>query len=135
MKNKANLWSGLLMASVACIFFLVCATAWDLFGQTEALQSLRIAADCCTVPAVLYIGVALLGWVGSKGMFDIFSYSIGGLFRLFRKESYEKRGETFAEYRARKNEGRKSFNLPMLIVGLIFLLAALILTVIFMTLE
>lgn len=135
MKDKKNLWTVLVMASVACILFLVCATIWDLFRQTELLPALRIMADSCTVPAVLYIGVSLLGWIGSKGTFDIFGYSIGGLFRLFSKDSYEKSRETFYDYRARKNEERKSFNRPMMAVGLIFLLIALALTVVFMILD
>ena len=135
MKDKSNLWSVLVLAAVACILFIVCATVWDLFGQTELLPTIRIMADCCTLPAVLYIGISLLGWIGSKGTFDIFGYSVGGLFRLFRKDAYEKRGETFYDYRARKNESRKPFNLPMLIVGLAFLLFSIVLTVIFLVME
>lgn len=135
MKDKTTRWTLLVMASIACILFLVCATVWDLFGQTETLATLRIMADCCTVPAVLYIGISLLGWVGSKGTFDIFGYSIGGLFRLFRRDAYTKSGETFYDYRARKNEERKPFNLSMLVVGLLFLFIALVLTVIFLILD
>ena len=135
MKDKTTRWTLLVMASIACILFLVCATVWDLFGQTETLATLRIMADCCTVPAALYIGISLLGWVGSKGTFDIFGYSIGGLFRLFRRDAYTKSGETFYDYRARKNEERKPFNLSMLVVGLLFLFIALVLTVIFLILD
>ena len=135
MKDKTTRWTLLVMASIACILFLVCATVWDLFGQTETLATLRIMADCCTVPAALYIGISLLGWVGSKGTFDIFGYSIGGLFRLFHRDAYTKSGETFYDYRTRKNEERKPFNLPMLVVGLLFLFIALVLTVIFLILD
>jgi len=135
MKDKSNLWSAVVMTAAACIIFLLCATVWDLFGQTELLPSLKVMADCCTVPAVLYIGVALLGWAGSKGTFDIFGYSIGGLFRLFKKDAYEKRGDTFYDYRVKKDESRKPFNWPLLVVGLVFLGLAIGLTAAFMILE
>ena len=134
MKDKANLWSAVVMTATACIIFLLCATVWDLFGQTELLPALKVLADCCTVPAVLYVGVALLGWAGSKGTFDIFGYSIGGLFRLFKKDAYEKRGETFYDYRVKKDESRKPFNWPLLVVGLAFLTLAIGFTVAFMLL-
>lgn len=135
MKDKSNLWTAVVMAAVACILFLLCATVWNLFGQTETLPTLKIIADCCTVPAVLYIGVALLGWAGSKGTFDIFGYSIGGLFRLFSRDAYEKRGATFYDYRAKKDASRKPFNWSMLIVGLVFLALAIGLTTVFMALD
>ena len=81
------------------------------------------------------MGISLLGWIGSKGMFDIFGYSIGGLFRLFSKDAYEKRGDTFYDYRAKKDASRKPFNWPLLAVGLAFLLLAVGLTVAFLLME
>jgi hypothetical protein len=135
MKDNKNLISGAIMAAVACGLFLTCATVWNLFEQEDPLSVLRVMADCCTVPAVLYIGIALLGWVGSKGMFDLFGYSISGLFRLFSKDAYKKPAETFYDYQTRKNEDRKPFNWPMLIVGLVFFLLALIITVIFIVMD
>ena len=135
MKDKSNLWSIVIMSLSACVIFVLCAFAWNLFGQTDTLTVLKIAADCCTVPAVLFVGISLLGWIGSKGMFDIFGYSIGGLFRLFSKDAYEKRGDTFYDYRAKKDASRKPFNWPLLAVGLAFLLLAVGLTVAFLLME
>ena len=135
MKDNKIFLSIVILTAVACILFLGCATVWDLFGQTERLPTLKILADCFTVPGVIYVGVTLLGWAGSKGTFDIFGYSIGGLFHLLKRESYEKRPETFYDYRVKKDKERKAFNLPMLWVGLAFLLAAVVMTVIFTCLS
>ena len=135
MKDKSNLWSLAIMSLSACIIFCLCAFAWDLFHQTDPLGILKVAADCCTVPAVLFIGISILGWIGSKGMFDIFGYSIGGLFRLFSKDAYEKRSATFYDYRVKKDASRKPFNWPLLAVGLAFFTLAIGLTVAFLLLE
>lgn len=135
MRDKKNLLSAVVLLSCGCILFLVCATIWELFSQTELLPTLKILADCCTVPAVVFLGVSVIGWIGSKGTFDIFGYSIGGLFQLFRRDAYLHGRETFYDYRVKKDKNRKPFNLPMLAVGLLFLLAAGALTVAFLILE
>ena len=135
MKDKRNLWSILTLFAVGSVLFILCGTAWSLFDQTELLATVKILADSATIVAALYLGMTLLGWIGSKGTFDIFGYSVGGLFRLFKRESYEKSGETFYDYRARKNENRKPLNRPMLIVGLVFLAISIGATVVFMCLE
>ena len=135
MKDNKNLLSIVILTAVAGILFLGCATVWDLFGQTELLPTLKVLADCFTVPGVVYVGITLLGWAGSKGTFDIFGFSIGGLFHLLKRESYEKRPETFYDYRVKKDEHRKPFNFPMLWVGLGFLFLAGVFTVIFMAMA
>ena len=68
-------------------------------------------------------------------MFDIFGYSIGGLFHLMKRDAYEKRPETFYDYRVKKDRDRKPFNRHMLWVGLGCLFFALVFTVIFMALS
>ena len=131
MKDKKNLWSTVVHVAVAMILFVICASVWDLYGQTETAQIMRIVADCCTIPGVLYVGIALIGWVGSKGTFDIFGYSVGGLFRLLRRDAYEQRAETFYDYRVKKDENRKPFNWAMLFVGLGFLLLSVVFCMVF----
>lgn len=131
MKDRKNLLSGIILLSVACALFVACAYLWDLFGQTDTLTVVKIIADCCTIPGVLYVGISLIGWIGSKGTFDIFGYSIGGLFYLFKRESYDKRQESFYDYRVKKDKDRKPFNLPMFLVGLAFLILALVFSLVF----
>lgn len=135
MKDNKNLLSIGIMTAAALVMFMACAVLWDLFGQTELLPTLKVLADSFTVPGVLFVGVALIGWVGSKGMFDIFGYSIGGLFHLMKRDAYEKRPETFYDYRVKKDRDRKPFNRHMLWVGLGCLFFALVFTVIFMALS
>lgn len=131
MKDRKNLWSILIYLAIALIVFTICTTAWGLFEQTDPLQILKILADCCTIPGTLYLGIALIGWIGSKGTFDIFGYSVGSLFRLLRKEAYEQKQETFYDYRAKKDENRKPFDWLMLIVGASFIVLAIVLSIIY----
>ena len=135
MNEKSKLWSYGVYTAVATIVTVSSALLWKLFSQTEVLQIIRILSDSFFLPGTLFVGVALIGWIGSKGTFDIFGYSIRGLFNMFKKESYYKRQETFFDYRQSKDETRKPFNLPMLVVGLIFLAMGVIFTVIFLILD
>ena len=134
MKDKNNRWAYITYIAVAMLVAIVSATVWQLFEHTDTLAIMKILSDCFTLPGVLLVGIALLGWVSSKGTFDIFGYSINGLLGLFKKESYYKQ-ESYYDYRVRKSESRKPFNVPMLLVGLAFLLLGLLMTVAFLIME
>ncbi len=134
MNEKSKLWSYGVYTAVAMIVTLSAACVWNLFEQTETLQIIRILSDSFFLPGALFVGVALIGWIGSKGTFDIFGYSMRSLFSMFKKESYYKRQETFYDYRTAKDENRKPFNLPMLVVGLVFMAIGIIFTVVFLML-
>ena len=135
MNEKSKLWSYGVYAAVALIVSVTSACIWKLFFQTELLQVIRILADALFLPGALFVGISLIGWISSKGTFDIFGYSMRSLFSMFKRESYYKRQETFFDYRQSKDETRKPFNLPMLVVGLVFLALGLIFTVVFLILE
>ncbi|MBO5779411.1 MAG: DUF3899 domain-containing protein [Clostridia bacterium] len=134
MNEKSKLWSYGVYTAVAMIVALTAAGVWNLFEQTETLQIIRILSDSFFLPGALFVGVALIGWIGSKGTFDIFGYSMRSLFSMFKRESYYQRQETFFDYRTAKDETRKPFNLPMMVVGLVFLLIGVVLSIVFMML-
>lgn len=134
MNDKNKIWAYGTCFAVAMIIFIVAASVWDLFSQTELLQIIRILSDAFFLPGVMFVGVALIGWIGSKGTFDIFSFSMRNLFSMFKKESYYKNA-SFYEYRRDKDENRKPFNLPMMVVGLAFLALGILFTVVFLILD
>lgn len=134
MNDKNKIWAYGTYFAVSMIIFIVAASVWNLFSQTELLQIIRILADAFFLPGVMFVGVALIGWIGSKGTFDIFSFSMRNLFSMFKKESYYKNA-SFYEYRREKDENRKPFNLPMMVVGLAFLALGILFTVVFLILE
>jgi len=134
MKEKKNLWAYVANLIVAFSIFGFCATIWDLFSKTDSLSVIKILSDCFLLPGVILVGISVLGWISSKGTFDIFGYSIHGLFNLWKKESYYKQ-ESYYDYKQKKDEKRKPFRLPMFLVGLIFFLAGVALTVAFLMME
>ena len=134
MKNNKNRWAYITYISVAMLVSLVSAALWQLFLETDPLVIVRILSDCFTLPGVLFIDIAMLGWVSSKGTFDIFGYSMRGLFTLWKKESYYKQ-ESFYDYRVKKDENRKPFNLPMFLVGIVFFMLGIVMMVVFLMME
>ena len=94
-----------------------------LSGARGAEYYVRLA-DAFTLPAVALLSGYLLSLVSRLGFFDIFSFSLRRLFgilipRLMPNVSYP-------EYKASRQRGQSS--LSMLAAGLIFLLPALIFT-------
>lgn len=95
----------------------------------------RLLAVCngVSVTAMLYLCFGALAWVSTTGMFDIFSYAVrrGAHFLI----PFLGGGETgnYYEYKVEKQEKRKSHTksqVSTLLVGAGFLLAGIILTVI-----
>ena len=134
MKNKRTLTDYLVHLAVAFAFSLICAVVWDLFSLTDPLEIAKVLADCFFLPAVVWIGISLIGWMGSMGTFDIFGFSMRGLLSLLKRESYEK-NESYYDYKQKKDESRKPFNLPMMLIGLLFLVLSLAATFIFFLIE
>ena len=135
MKKQEKVAAYAVSVGVGAIAFLICAATWNLFGQTDFLTIVKILSDCFFLPGVLLVGMALIGWVSSKGTFDIFGYSFRGLVGLFKTESYYQRQESFYDYRTKRDESRKPFNKPLMICGLIFLAIGFVGTVVFLMME
>ena len=134
--NKKNgqllVWG--IYLSVGLIVALTCATIWDLFSQTEPLQIVRILADSFFMPGVFFLGFSLLGWMSRLGAYDIFGYSINGLFSMWKKESYFK-ATSYYDYKQKKDAERKPANKQMLYVGLIYAALGVIFTVVYLIME
>lgn len=134
MKNKNNLLLWGVYLSSALVVFLLCATVWGLFTESESLEVVRILADSFFIPGALFVGISLIGWMSTKGAYDIFGYSIRGLFSLWKKESYFK-SNSYYDYKQKKDEERKPMSKHMLFVGLIFLALGVAMTVVYLMLE
>lgn len=134
MKDKNKMLSWGIYLSSALVVFLICAVVWGLFTESDTLQVVRILADSFFIPGALFVGIALIGWMSTKGAYDIFGYSIRGLLSMWKKESYFK-SNSYYDYKQKKDAERKPFNKQMLFVGLIFLALGVIATVVFMMLD
>lgn len=134
LNENKKLRAYLVNLTVAAAMCFISASAWGIFGATEAMSIVKILSDSFVLPGVLLIGVSLIGWVSSKGTFDIFGYTLRGFIGIFNRDTYYKH-ESFYDYRVRKDEKRKSLNLPRLLVGVVFFLIGIALTVVYVMIE
>ena len=98
--------------------------AFWLSGMRDASLSVHLA-DAFTLPAVLLLSGYLLSLVSGLGFFDIFTYSFRRLFGIFIPQLLPE--GSYRDYKAVKRA--PSGSLSLLAVGVIFLLPALIFTI------
>lgn len=114
----------------------VIAVAVAILGWSRGHSVLRLLCDGCFVAAVVLLGSGGLKFARNQGTFDIMTYSIKSVFHLhfpFTKMNspLEEREEDFADYKERKQANRKS-SAELLWAGLIYLIAAVVILVIYL---
>lgn len=100
-----------------------------LFQAGTAADRVMLVCDGFSAVALLYLAVGGLLWTASTGFFDIFGYGIRKGAHALIPGLVHDAGTDYYEYRTKKQEERKSGGAKtMVIVGLGFLAAGLILT-------
>ena len=79
-----------------------------------------------TVPGVVLCGIALLGWIGTFGQFDMLSYGSRKFFGHFVHSLSDELPDHFYEYREMRNEQGRDWNKRPLWVGLVCLACAVL---------
>lgn len=101
-------------------------------GQVRPLFSLL--SNGFLAAGALLFGGGVLSWVKKDGLFNIFSFGFGQAFRSVSttfNPTYEKRDrDDYFSYQQRKAIERRT-NIPWLVVGLGFLLLAILFTFLF----
>lgn len=97
------------------------------------LLTFRVLSDAFGIAGVLGIGIFCLGFVSSKGAFDLLSYSVKLIFLnafrpKYRQESFPK---SFYEYKVRKDSLDRKAPSMMFFVALAYLAIGILMTVIF----
>ncbi len=98
-------------------------------------EILKILSDSFTLPGGLFVGFAGLGWVSTKGGYDLFGYAFSTFRSYFVRDAYFKKQETYFDYVQRRNTERKPFNRVMFIVGIVFFLVGTIITIVYMSMK
>ena len=65
MKENKNRWAYITYNAVGVMVFFIGAAIWKLFTETEPLKIVKILSDAFTLPGVLFIGIAVMGWISS----------------------------------------------------------------------
>lgn len=116
-------------ASAAVIGAMIAAVVfWSegLFSGRDCQTAYRIICDGCFISSVLLIGVGLMCMISNEGIFDVLSYGVINMFRIFHPSNkvFSER-ESFYDYRMRRHDKKVGFAF-MLIVGCVYLAAAFV---------
>ena len=109
------------------ILFAIIGTR-GIFESPTKEETLRYLTDGFGIAGGMIVGIGLLVWVSTKGIFDGIGYGISSMINMRwtgNKMDWHKK-ETFSEYRDRKAEKRKStIWIPIVAVGGAFILISL----------
>ena len=97
-------------------------------GQISgAREWLRILSNAALLPGVLLSGLSTLLWISGEGLFDGLRYTMSSL--MARLRGVDKRYASYFDYTQR--EKRKRTGNPLLLPGLFFLTAAILMTLLY----
>jgi len=113
-----------LIAAVGLMFSLGIVKA---SGVNEVM---RILSDSFFVPGAVLCGIGLIAVVSKGGFFDIFGYGFISFVAIFKKDVKKRKYKDYVEYKQAKRESKFSVWF-LLIVGLAFILVAVIFLVLF----
>ncbi len=132
MDKKAIFWKYIVYVLTALVM-AICIMSWKNLLEAEGINVvLKILSDSFSLPGILFLGFAGLGWVSTKGGYDLFGYSWSSFKGFFVRDSYFKKPETYFDYVQRKNAERKPFNKAMFAVGLAFFAIGMVITVVYL---
>ena len=123
-KSKVTKWIAPCVTGI--ILFALNAWVQHLFGQETAAETMNVLSNCFTVPGVVLCGIALLGWIGTFGQFDMLSYGSRKFFGHFVHSLSDELPDHFYEYREMRNEQGRVWNKRPLWVGLVCLVCAVL---------
>ncbi len=86
----------------------------------------RILSNGALIPGVLFVGISALSWIAGDGMFDGLKYCMDTMMIHLRGD--KKKYGSYYDYTQRK---KKRGNYPMLLPGIFFLGAAVVLTLLY----
>lgn len=116
--------------------FLICAVIVVVFLAAQGSFSKTgkgLIFDLCnafTVSGASMAGVGLLVFVTNGGAFDMLAFGFIKFIDLFKKDLTKVKYRTFYDYHKVQNEKKRSF-LHLLLIGMAFLVVALILLLVY----
>ena len=119
------------------LFFVITGVNGVYGGSLSKVEVARFLCDGFFVAGVVLLGFAGLSWASGQGAFDGLRYSFTSFFRLhFSTHRYDwKEKESFQEYKERiHSEEKKKKNVSIsAIVGVVFMLCAMICLIVYET--
>lgn len=121
-------YAGIITAAVCGIILMILSILWqDLETATGIKNWILILSNAALVPGVLLTGLGLIVRIADENIFDGIKYSISSIISHMKGES--KHYASYYDYLQR--EKKKNSTLPLLLPGLFFLAAAIVLTLLY----
>ena len=124
-KNKTLLYYVITLV-VGLVISIPLAYYRGLGTAENTAYACRYLSDGLFVAGVLLTGFGMMVWISTTGFFDMFSYAGHSLLVLFSSLRSPKEHESFYDYKMKKEEKRGQAKPYILIVGIGFILAALV---------
>lgn len=117
---------------LAAAFGIACAIG--LFSSGDATVVMQKLSDACLAVGVVLFGVGLLIFCANHGAFDMLVWGLkSGLARLIPGLATKFGKKTYAEYKEERDDRKKPF-VFMLLVGLCFIVLAVLFVILYFTL-
>lgn len=127
-----NILRPALAALIGTAIFLAVLFGRGILSAQGAQESVRTWSDAFAVPGVLLFLSGAFVWIVRQGTFSGMGYAIRQIWVSLHSRSYrEEHMESYSEYRERKLGGEKSPFLFLLVVGALFLLPAVALSIVY----
>ncbi|MDY5220755.1 MAG: DUF3899 domain-containing protein [Eubacteriales bacterium] len=121
MRRHLGKLIALLCGTLLCVLSLLYQRPAQISGAREWL---RILSNAALLTGVLLSGLSALLWISGEGLFDGLRYTMSSL--LARLRGVDKKYASYFDYTQR--EKKKRMGNPMMLPGLFFLAAAILLT-------
>lgn len=124
MKRHLGQLISLICGGVLCLLSVLYQEPSQVSGFQEWC---RVLSNGALVPGVLLTGISCMVWIAGEGLFEGIKYATSSMLSLIwgRNKQYA----TFYDYSQR--EKKQSIGYPMLLPGLFFLAAAVVLTLLY----
>ena len=126
MKKKKTLLYYIISFAVGLVISIPVAFLRGLGTAPDAAFTCRYLSDGLFVAGMLLTGFGMLVWISTTGFFDMFSYAGHSLLVLFTSLRNPKEHESFYDYKLKKEEKRGQSKPYILLVGIGYILAALV---------
>ena len=127
--NKNNIIKSIVLFVITTALLIVFFVWKRVFtGELEKQDLYRVLCDGFFIASVLYLSFAALQFVSSRGEFDSFKYGIKNFFHIHKPtKNFENNHQTYGDYVAEKNKTRRFKANIELYVGIVLLIAAIVL--------
>lgn len=121
----------LICAGVILAIALFLAGEGGIFSADTPSEIFRILSDSFFVPGILFMGCGALGWMATKGTYDMLSFGCGRITRNFIPGMDKEKFDNFYQYKQRRDEDGRKWKPHLLISGAMAFLLALVFTVLY----